>query len=184
MKRRFSLIILLLISFSSLFAQKGKIFSTTTGTINFKSDAPFEMIKASSKEMAGLLDVDKKTYAFKVKIQSFQGFNSDLQKVHFNENYMQSNLYPDASFSGKIIEDIDFNKDGQYSVRAKGKLLVHGVSQERIIKTDLIIKQGKIFAKSAFTVLLADHAIPIPKVVKDKLANEIKVDVSAQLVPR
>ena len=184
MKRRLSLIIVILTSFSSLFAQRGKIFSTTTGTINFKSDAPFEMIKASSNEMAGLLDTDKKTYAFKVKIQSFQGFNSDLQKVHFNENYMQSNLYPDASFSGKIIEDVDFNKDGQYSVRAKGKLVVHGVSQERIIKTDLTVRQGKVFAKSAFTVLLADHSIPIPKVVKDKLANEIKVDVSAQLVPR
>jgi len=174
----------LLLTVFSLFSQKGKIYSTNTGIIQFKSDAPFEMIKAASKEMAGLIDTEKKTYAFKIKIQSFKGFNGDLQKVHFNENYLQSNLYPDATFSGKIIEDIDFTKDGEHSVRAKGKLAVHGVAQERIIKTDLIIKQGKIFAKSAFTVLLADHNIPIPKVVKDKLANEIKVDVSTQLVPR
>ena len=184
MRRAYIITILNLFIFTALFAQGGKIFSTSSGTINFKSDAPFELIKASSKEMAGLLDVEKKTYAFRVKIQTFQGFNSDLQKIHFNENYMQSNLYPDATFSGKIIEDIDFTKDGDHQVRAKGKLTVHGISQERIIKTDVSIKQGKISVKSAFTVLLADHNIPIPKVVKDKLANEIKLDVFAQLTPR
>lgn len=168
----------------TLFAGPGKVFSTGSGTINFRSDAPFELIKASSKDLAGILDTEKKVFAFRVKMQSFQGFNSELQRVHFNENYLESNLYPDATFSGKIIEDIDFLKDGEYSVRAKGNLVVHGVSQERIIKADMTVKQDKIIIKSAFTVLLNDHNIPIPKVVKDKLASEIKVDVSVQLTPR
>jgi hypothetical protein len=182
--RRYSLTIILLLILSSLFAQEGKFFSTVSGTINFKSDAPFELIKASSKELVGLLDTDKKTFAFKVKITTFQGFNSALQREHFNENYMESNNFPDASFGGKVIEDIDFTKDGDYSVRAKGNLMVHGITQERIIKVDLNIKQGKINVRSAFSVMLSDHNIPIPKVVKDKLASEIKVDVNAVLVPR
>ncbi len=53
-------------------------------------------------------------------MESFQGFNSTLQREHFNENYIESDKYPEARFSGKVIEDIDFSKDGTYIIRAKG----------------------------------------------------------------
>ena len=47
---------------------------------------------------------------------------------------METDKYPNASFSGKIIEKIDFDSMGNYSIRAKGDLNIHGVKQERIIK--------------------------------------------------
>jgi polyisoprenoid-binding protein YceI len=131
--------------------------------------------------MRGKFDITKKLFAFTVKVISFSGFNSPLQKVHFNENYMETVQYPNASFSGKIIEDIDFSKDGTYTLRAKGNLTIHGVSQERIIKSELLVKGGNISLRSDFTVLLIDHNIPIPKVVHEKLASEIKVKVNADL---
>ena len=56
--------------------------------------------------------------------------------------------------------------------------------KERIIKSDMIIKNGMIFLRSNFTVLLADHNIPIPKVVHEKLASEIKVEVNGELKAR
>ncbi len=158
------------------------VLGTKSGTITFSSDAPLELIKASSKELRGKFDINKKLFAFTVNINSFTGFNSPLQREHFNENYMESVQYPSASFSGKIIEDIDFTKDGSYTIRAKGNLLIHGVVQERIIKSDLVVKDGKINISSNFTVLLVDHNIPIPKVVHEKLASEIKVEVKADLV--
>jgi hypothetical protein len=184
MIRRGYFTLILLVMISSLFAQEGKIFSITKGSINFRSEAPFELIKASSKDLVGLLDAGRKTFAFKVDMQSFQGFNSALQREHFNENYMESNTYPTASFGGKIIEDVDLTKDGDYTVRAKGNLIVHGVSQERIIKVDMNVKNNVVKIKSSFSVLLSDHNIPIPKVVKDKLAAEIKVDIAGQLAPK
>jgi polyisoprenoid-binding protein YceI len=158
------------------------ILGTKSGIITFSSDAPLELIRASSKELRGKFDISKKVFAFTVNINSFTGFNSPLQREHFNENYMESVQYPGASFSGKIIEDIDFSKDGLYTIRAKGNLTIHGVVQERIIKSDLVVKDGKITISSNFTVLLADHNIPIPKVVHEKLASEIKVEVKADLV--
>lgn len=174
----------LLLAFSSLFAQGGNVFTTSSGKINFQSDAPYELIKAGSNQLSGALNLQKKEFAFKVRMETFEGFNSALQREHFNENYMESNKYPEARFAGKIIEDIDLSKEGTYTVRAKGMLNVHGVMQERIIKSDLTIKDGKVNIRSAFSVLLSDHNIPIPKVVKDKLASEIKVDVNCQLQPR
>ncbi|MBI1783254.1 MAG: YceI family protein [Sphingobacteriales bacterium] len=160
------------------------IFITSNGTISFRSDAPFELIRASSKELKGAVETDKKTFSFKVRMRSFQGFNSPLQREHFNENYMESESYPEATFNGKIIEDIDFNTPGKYIVRAKGILSIHGIEQERIIKSEVEIKQGSVLIKSNFTVLLSDHKILIPKVVSEKLANEIKVEVIAELLPK
>jgi len=161
-----------------------RVYKTSSGKINFRSEAPLELIKASSDDLVGAIDSAKKNYSFKVAISSFEGFNSRTQREHFNENYMQTEQYPDASFKGKIIEDVDLSKDGTYSVRAKGMLNIHGVEQERIIKSDLTIKNGTISIKSTFTVLLNDHNIPIPKVVYQKLANEIKVEVNTILQPR
>jgi len=157
-------------------------YRVSKGNIFFRSDASLEIIKAESNELKGIFNTDKKQFAFIVSIKSFKGFNSPLQQEHFNENYMETNKFPLASFEGKIIEDIDLTKDGIYSVRTKGNLSIHGVVQERIIKSEIAVKNSNITIKSNFTVLLTDHNIPIPKVVHEKLASEIKVDIKADLV--
>ncbi|MCU0395426.1 MAG: YceI family protein, partial [Chitinophagaceae bacterium] len=92
--------------------------------------------------------------------------------------------YHDATFKGKIIEELNWNHSGKYTVRAKGMLNIHGVEQERIIKADISILPDKtIRIESVFSVLLTDHNIPVPRIVKEKLAEEIKVAVSARLEP-
>ena len=158
----------------------GTIFEVKKGTIQIHSNAELELIKATTDELKGLFDTQKKPSP-KISMNSFRGFNSPLQQEHFNENYVETGNYPDASFSGKIIEDDDLTKDGDYIVRAKGLLTVHGVSQERIIKSNLNLKQGKMKLNTSFTVLLADHNIKIPRIVSEKLSAEIKVDVQAYL---
>ena len=184
MYKRIPITISLLLLLVSSFRDPVSIFNISKGNISFSSDAPLELIRAESKELKGLIETDKKAFAFSVKIASFKGFNSGFQKDHFNENYLESDKYPDATFAGKIIEDVDFTKNNTLSVRAKGILTVHGVPKERIIKSDMTIKNGSVFIKANFTVLLADHNIPIPKVVHEKLASEIKVEVNSELKVR
>ncbi|MDN4166522.1 YceI family protein [Cytophagales bacterium LB-30] len=170
--------ILLIFSVQEL---KAQTYLTAAGSINFTSDAPLEVIEAESKKMKGAVDASKNTFAFAVPIISFQGFNSALQREHFNENYMESAKFPDATFTGKIIEQVDFTKPGTYSVRAKGTLKIHGVEQERIIKSDLIVKDDKtIVIKSDFYVPLSDHNIQIPKIVNQKIATEIHVVIQGE----
>jgi len=90
------------------------IYQTVNGTITFRSEAPLELINASSDQLIGAIDIDKKNFTFKILMRSFQGFNSPLQKEHFNENYVESDKFPDASFKGKIIEDQDLTVNGTY----------------------------------------------------------------------
>ncbi len=166
------------------FVKPQVIFTANNGLVKFKSEAPLELINAGSKELKGAIDVSKNTFAFRIRIKSFDGFNSPLQKEHFNENYMESVKFPEATFAGKIIETIDYTKKGKYTIRAKGKLLIHGIEQERIIKSEIEILDKSIILNSTFTVLLSDHQIPIPRVVKEKLANEITVTINAELVSK
>lgn len=160
-----------------------KIYKSNNGVIQFHSNAAQELIKASSNVLVGLLNTEDKTFAFLVKITSFEGFNAPLQREHFNEKYMESNKFPYANFSGKIIEDIDFTKNGIYQVRAKGVLKIHNVEQERIIKSTIKIDSGMILIKADFNVILNDHNIKVPKVVHEKIATAIDVIIESELYP-
>ena len=165
-------------------AQQGTIYEVHSGRIEFHSEAPKELISAASSKLRGVVDIARRTFAFRIDMSSFQGFNSPLQREHFNENYMETPHFPEAMFSGKIIEEIDLTANGSWEVRAKGKLTVHGMALERIIKATVVVKNKRIVLHADFTVLLADHNIKIPRVVYDKLSPEINVSVDANLMPR
>lgn len=168
---------------SFLGASAQETYEMKQGLIRFYSEAPHELIRASATQLKGILDIKKKVFAFKVPNASFAGFNSPLQQEHFNENYMETDLYPESAFKGKIIEDVDVSKNGEYKVRAKGKLIIHGVEHERIIDVDVKSKDGKVVIHAEFIVSLGDHNIKIPKVVYDKLAPDIHVSVSGSMEP-
>jgi YceI-like domain len=159
--------------------QTGPVYLISKSQVQFRSEAPLELINAGSNKLKGALDPAARSFAFTIDMASFDGFNSPLQKEHFTENYIESKKYPKATFSGRIIEEDDFTKDGIYTLRAKGKLNIHGVERERIIKGDLTVKKGVIQVKSNFTVQLADHGIKIPRIVYEKLASEIKITITA-----
>ncbi|MBT1701693.1 YceI family protein [Chryseosolibacter indicus] len=173
-KPRVFLIVLFLFFTPKVLAQK---YRFERGEVSFVSNAELEQIKAKTGQIQGLLDPVTNQFAFTVDIRSFKGFNSELQREHFNEKYMESERYPKAKFSGKIIETIDFSENKIHEVRAKGELDIHGQKQTRIIKTKFILENGKARIESTFLVPLSDHNITIPSIVKQKIASEIEVSI-------
>ena len=161
-----------------------QIYVCKEGNTKFTSEAPLELIKAQSNKTSGVVDCATKNVAFSIYVSSFDGFNSELQKEHFLENYLETEKYPNATFKGKIIENVDFTKKGVINVRAKGILLIHGVSKEKIVKVQLTIKDKEIFTEAEFEVPLDEHNIRVPKVVNQKIASVITVEVKATLKPK
>lgn len=161
-------------------AENSTILRLAESEVRFTSNAPLEIIRAATTEMAGLINTDDGSFAFRIPMQSFKGFNSPLQMEHFHENYMESNDFRYATFQGRIIEDVDFSQTAVLEVRAKGQLDIHGISQERIIKATIdITGPGAVTVRSEFTVPLSDHNITIPKIVEQKIAREIAVEMNA-----
>ncbi len=175
-----SIFLLYALTFTSANGQ-AKIFSTQAGTISFTSEAPLEIISATSKKMEGVVDATALSFAFAVTIRTFEGFNNGLQKQHFYENYLETDKYPLATYSGKIIEHIDLAKPGTYQVRAKGQLNIHGKIKERILKVELISTGSEIKVSAQFIVPLVDHQIEVPRIVNQKIAQEINVSVHGTL---
>ena len=151
------------------------------GEIVFKSEASLEVIEAKSEQLEGMINISERTFEIMIDIDSFEGFTSPLYKRLFNENYMESGTYQKASFKGKIIENKNLNRNGNHVVRAKGKLNIHGVEQERIIKSSVTVKDGVLKLESTFTVFLHDHNITLPKIVQQKISEEIQVKVKGEM---
>lgn len=173
-----------LLAFIPSDSQNRRTYYTNKGKVVFISENSLEVIRANSEELKGIIDEENKSFAFAVRIMSFEGFKIALQREHFNENYLESGLYPNATFQGKLIDDFDFLKDGITNVRSKGILKIHGVEQEKIIKVQLLKKGDLITVHCNFAILLNDYDIKIPRIVHDKISPEIHIEVKADLVKK
>ena len=184
MKKEIVFILFILTASTKVLPQgAGQTYICRNGNISFISDAPLELIKAENNKLTGVLNAGDRSFSFRVPIKEFEGFNSSLQRVHFNEDYMETELFPNSTFKGKIIEEIDLSIPGEYKIRAKGKLNIHGIEIDRIIRCDLTADKNQIIVHAAFTVFIADHNISIPSILNQKIAKEIRVDITFTLYP-
>lgn len=165
-----------------LVAQSG-VLTVQKSTVTFQSLAPLERIVAESNQAAGVLDIDKRTFAIRVHMRTFNGFNAPLQQEHFNENYVESVKNPFSMFEGRIIEACDLRVPGTYQVRAKGNFTVHGVPRERIIPCTITVTKDAVRVVSEFDVPLAEYGIRIPRVVQQKIAAVVGVKVDLYFKP-
>ena len=154
-------------------------YTTKTGFIGFYSKTPFEDIQGENNQVYAVLDPASHHMAFAVLLKGFI-FPKELMQVHFNENYVESDKFPKATFSGTCTGDMDLSKDGIYQVVVKGDLSLHGVTKPLETTGQLEVKNGKISGSSTFKIKPEDYQITIPNVVRDKIAKEF--DVKVQIV--
>lgn len=183
-KHAWYMAILFLLTVFAIQANAQDMYTVTKGKVSFTSDAPLELIEAESDNMQGIIQVIDRSFAFRVLMKSFDGFNSATQKTHFNTNYLETETFKYTTFEGKIIEEVDLTTSGTYQVRAKGKFNCHGIKEERIIRCKLKVKPDGVVIDSEFTVLLDDHNIKIPSVVNQKIAEEIQLTLHLELIPK
>lgn len=161
----------------------GQQFMTRTGQVHFFSSTPMEDIEAHNEQLTGLLTAEGK-FAFRIPILGFR-FEKALMEEHFNENYMESEKFPNGVFEGTISDWNEGLKDGEWhNVKAEGELNIHGIAVTRTINSKLKWTGESWSLESDFLVPTASHEIKIPKMVMSKIAEEISVHVEATLLPR
>jgi polyisoprenoid-binding protein YceI len=178
--KKLILAIALLNSFTG-YAQK---YMTKTGSVDFSATSSIEKIEGTDKSVACLLDAQTATLNLVIQVKSFV-FEKQLMQEHFNENYMETDLYPKATFRGTLgnIKSIDFTKDGEYPTTTNGKLSIHGVTKDVQVKGKVIVKGNKPTLQASFSVLLSDYNILIPGPVKDKISKDARIAVNCALEP-
>ncbi|KAA5534842.1 YceI family protein [Taibaiella lutea] len=182
MKKIILLALVLWASGNMLFAQK---YLTRTGQISFTASTPLETINPVNNESATILDGATGDVIVETLIKGFK-FKITLMQEHFNEEYMESDKFPKASFRGKItdINKVDFAKDGTYQVHVNGKLTMHGVTRDISIPANIKVTGNDITVTSTFSVAPEDYQISIPSLVRNKIAKTVQISMNALLHKR
>lgn len=156
----------------------GQLYFSRTGFIGFYSKTSLEDVKGENNQGYILIDFSQKTIAMSSLVKGFV-FPKELMQEHFNENYIESDKFPKATFSGSFSGDVDISKDGVYAIKVKGMLSLHNVSKEVETLATLEVKGATVDATAQFIVTPADFNIAIPALVKDKIAKAITINVHA-----
>jgi hypothetical protein len=167
------------------FADAQERYFTREGSVSFFSATPVENIEADNKKLQSVIDMSSGAFEFAALIKSFE-FEKALMEEHFNENYMESNTYPKATFRGKIENLEELKSKGfpsSATAMAKGVMTIHGVDQEVEIPAHLVKVSNGYNVTCKFNVKPQDYEIEIPNAVQDKIAKEIEVTVDAVLNP-
>lgn len=177
--KKFIFSLLLLVSTFSFSQDK---ISTKTGVIEFEASVPsFEEIKAKNEGVTCILNTKTGEIASLALIKGFR-FKVALMEEHFNENYINSQAHPKATFKGELI-NFDFGKVDQNgkTFNMKGILSMNGHQKE--IKTTATIKRNvtSLEVISVFEVNPEDFGIKIPSVVKNKISKKVKISTFFEL---
>lgn len=164
-------------------AGSGKYY-TKNGHIDFNSKTSLEEIKANNESVVSVLDASTGKVEFKVPVNSFL-FDKKLMQEHFNENYMETKKYPQASFSGTISNNssITYDKNGTFSAKYTGILTMHGVAKSISGTGTITVSGTTVKLSSSFAVNPADYNISIPSAVSNKISNNIAINVNCNYQP-
>lgn len=148
--------------------------------VSFFSSTPIEDISAMHSTSTSFIAND--SVKFMLSNTGFV-FPKPLMQEHFNENYMESPKYPRSTFRGMINEKPDLTKDGVYKVNCTGLLYMHGVEKNITVPGVITVKNGEVNLNAAFKVKLDDYKIARPKVVMEKIAEQIDIKIDANYAP-
>lgn len=171
---RMARLIISIFFFSStmqLFAQQ---YLANNGEISFFSNAPMEDISAQNNKVSALYDVNTKELVLQLNIKDFV-FPNSLMQEHFNENYLESDIYPKSTFTGKVIsQDVD-------AAIVEGNLTIHGKTNKIKVAGNLNQDNNTVNILANFNVMLEDYEIKIPKLVMYKIAENIDIKLTIEL---
>lgn len=159
-------------------------YLTKTGFVEFEASVPsFEEVAAKNNSITAILNIDNGEFAALAFVKAFR-FKNALMEEHFNENYAESDTFPKATFRGQIKNfDVENLYDNEQNLIISGELMFHGVSKD-INEISIKVKheEGVIIVSGSFNVLVSDFDIKIPKIVKNKLSNEVSINFNFELV--
>jgi hypothetical protein len=171
--------LLLIVSGSNTFAQ---IYIAKNCEITFFSAAPLENIAAINKAAKPILNTSTNDIQTKIAMTAFV-FEKPLMQEHFNENYVESEKFPYATFKGKIKETIDWKKDGEYKATSTGTIDLHGIQKNITIDGTVKVIGSEIIISAKFNIHIADYGIKIPSLYIKNIAEDVEVKLNATLEP-
>ncbi len=148
------------------------------GTILFEaSQELFEPVKAKSESVTAIINTETAEIAVLALMKSFR-FPNSLMEEHFNENYIESEKHPKATFRGKLQNfSLKNLEETVKEIPVEGTLIIRGKEKKVSTKLSIKKKNDTISLEGTFSVKPEDFDIKIPSIVKNKIAKEINISL-------
>lgn len=181
--RRWTAILLLIWCAGSHCPGQSNVVKTDRGQTEFSSKAagPAQDIYAIDKTGNVALDLSSGQLTATLQMQYFS-LPRPLMQKHYNERYMQTDKFPNASFKGSVLNWKLPEKDGKTTVTASGDFTIHGVTRKRQLKGTITKTGNHYLLEAAFDVKLADHGIEIPVLFFTKITESVTVTTRYELM--
>lgn len=169
------LIIVLGLSVNAVHAQK---YQTREGVLQFNPNKTKSTdYEGKSASATAVFDVANNSVAVLVPVKTFH-FGNALFEEHVNENYLESNKYPNITFKGKLngLQPTMLKKDDSYTLSVSGEVEIHGVKKAFHSSALILdVKNNTATFKIDFTINYSDFNIEVPTTGKDKILNQVPV---------
>lgn len=143
------------------------------GEIEFYTASIMSDIEAVTEKADVKLDIQTGEFEVTLSIQSFV-FEWETMQEHFNEKYMESDKFPQATFKGKILEDISDITE-EVEVNAQGKMTIHGVTKEIQVKAKISKKEDFTVVQSKIPVVFKDYNVKDPSILSKSVAKDVLI---------
>lgn len=166
------ILVLFLSSISSSSTNKGK-YITKQGEITFFSYTTVENIQATNNVVYSIVDLESDNIAISILMKAFE-FDKSLMESHFNESYIESDLYPKATFTGRIL-DYDKKFTGIQTKIIKGDFTLRGITKPIELKAQITNSDETIVISGETELKVNDFQINIPPILAPNIADNIKI---------
>lgn len=174
-------ILLFCLTSASVFGQKNEVFDDRQGTMMFFSYTSVENIKAKNDQVWSRMDASTGEIAVSILMRAFK-FEKSLMEEHFNESYIESDLFPRASFEG-VIQDFDASVIGSQTRIVKGEFILRGTKKQLEFKVNINIIGDTISLEGEVEVMVKDYNIRIPSLLSPNIAKNIQVTFNFDYTP-
>jgi polyisoprenoid-binding protein YceI len=176
--------LIFLFTFFICFQGFGQEYLTTKGQVTFLSKAPLNEFEGKSSSLKGLVNLETNLLDFFVDLNTLKT-GIGLRDSHMRENYLETDKFPFAEFTGKLVQLPTLVMANKTPVKAVGKFKIHGIERDiEVLGFLTLIQNGKVELDTSFEILLSDYQIPLPKLVFYELAQEQKVTINAILTQK
>ncbi len=162
---------LIVFSFTSL--KKTSQYIDRQGEVTFFSYTSVENIQAENNQVLSILDTNTNEIAVRILMRAFV-FKKTLMREHFNESYIESDLYPEATFIGKII-DFDPELQGEQIKIIKGEFTLKDKKKSIEIKVKINREGDGYSIIGDLELLIDDYDIKVPALLVPNIAKKIQV---------
>ncbi|WP_298420715.1 YceI family protein [uncultured Kordia sp.] len=151
------------------------------GQVTFFSYTSVENIQATNNQVLSLFNPETQEIAVSILMRAFV-FKKTLMREHFNESYIESDLYPKATFTGTII-GFDAKDEETQTKIIKGDFTLKNITKPVEVKATITRSDNRYTISGTLDVLIDDYNINVPPLLSPNISKKIEVSFNFNYAP-